>query len=67
MTYIIIYIWIFAVSGMGEGEEWIAGGESGRWAGCREDGSRKVRKKSGLEVRRGDFCSACTCKPLDRA
>ena len=50
-----------------EGGEWIAGGESGRWAGCREDGSRKVRKKSGLEVRRGDFCSACTCKPLDRA
>ena len=49
------------------GGEWIAGGESGRWAGCREDGSRKVRKKSGLEVRRGDFCSACTCKPLDRA
>ena len=51
MTYIIIYIWIFTVSGMGEGEgnisgamrrweggEWIAGGESGRWAGCREDG-----------------------------
>ena len=36
MTYIIIYIWIFTVSGMGE--EWIAGGESGRWAGCREDG-----------------------------
>lgn len=50
-----------------KGGEWRAGGESGRWGGCQEDGWRKVRKKSGLTVRRGDFYSACTCKPLDRA
>ena len=50
-----------------EGVGWKVGGGSGKEAGCQEDGWRKARRKSGLEVRRGDFYSARTCKPLDRA
>lgn len=50
-----------------EDGEWRVGGGSGRWGGCRGDGWQKVRRKNGLGGGQGDFCSVCTCKPLDRA